>query len=101
MHLRRNGEMSHIDLGAPFQGRPSQRRTPLSEMIFASMFISSNSWLRQPMHTWKKKSNKAVKPFAFGSLGRSAIRACSGMASPLLPEQPLHAERHLPWRYVQ
>ena len=45
-------------------------------------------------------ANKAVKPFACGSLGRSALRACSGMASPLLPEQALHAERRLPWRYV-
>ena len=44
--------------------------------------------------------NKAVKSFACGSLGRSALRACSGMASPLLPEQPLHAERRLPGRYV-
>ena len=35
------------------------------------------------------------------SLGHSALRACSGMASPLLPEQPLHAERRLPERYVQ
>ena len=44
--------------------------------------------------------NKSVKPFACGSLGRSALRACSGMASPLLPEQPLHAERRLPGRYM-
>ncbi len=101
MHLRRNGEMSHIGLGAPFQGSPSQRRTPSSEMIFASIFTSSNNWLRQPMHTWKKKSNKAVKPFACGSLGRSALRACSGTASPFLPEHSLHAERRLPGRYVQ
>ena len=43
--------------------------------------------------------NKAVKPLA-SSLGRSALRACSGMASPLLPEQSLHAERRLPGRYV-
>jgi len=49
----------------------------------------------------KEKANKAVKPFACGSLGRSALRACSGMASPLLPDQSLHAERRLPWRYVQ
>ena len=42
--------------------------------------------------------NKAVKPFACGSLGRSALRACSGMASPLFPEQSLHAERRLPGR---
>ena len=34
------------------------------------------------------------------SLGHSALRACSGMASPLLPEQPLRAERRLPGRYV-
>ena len=47
----------------------------------------------------KTRYNKAVKPFACGSLGRSALRACSGMASPLLPEQSLHAERRLPWRY--
>ena len=44
--------------------------------------------------------NKAVKPFACSSLGRSALRACSGMAWPLLPEQSLHAERRLPGRYV-
>jgi len=43
--------------------------------------------------------NKAVKPFACGSLGRSALRTCSGMASPFLPEQALHAERRLPGRY--
>ena len=42
--------------------------------------------------------NNAVKPFACGSLGRSALRDCSGMASPLLPEQSLHAERRLPGR---
>ena len=46
----------------------------------------------------RSRSNKAVKPFACGSLGRSALRACSGMASPFFPEQPLHAERRLPWR---
>ena len=44
------------------------------------------------------KSNKAVKPFACGSLGRSALRTCSGMASPFLPEHSLHTERRLPWR---
>ena len=44
--------------------------------------------------------NKSVKPFACGSLGRSALRACSGLASPFLPEQALHAERRLPWRYA-
>jgi hypothetical protein len=43
-------------------------------------------------------SIKSVKPFACGSLGRSALRACSGMASPFLPEQSLHAERRLPGR---
>jgi hypothetical protein len=48
--------------------------------------------------TGKIASNKTVKPFACGSLGRSALRACSGMASPLLPELALHAERRLPWR---
>ena len=42
-------------------------------------------------------ANKAVKPLA-SSLGRSALRACSGMASPLLPEHSLHAERRLPRR---
>jgi len=47
----------------------------------------------------KEKPNKAVKPLA-GSLGRSALRACSGMASPLLPDQPLLAERRLPGRYA-
>ena len=44
------------------------------------------------------RANNAVKPFACGSLGRSALRACSGMASPLLPDQSLHTERCLPWR---
>jgi len=44
--------------------------------------------------------NKAVKPFACGSLGRSALRACSRMASPFLRDQSLRAERRLPWRYV-
>jgi len=50
----------------------------------------------------KKKiaSNKSVKAFACGSLGRSALRACSGMASTLLPDQPIRAERHLPGRYT-
>ena len=45
-----------------------------------------------------KGPNKAVKPFAHGSLGHSALRARSGMASPLIPEQVLHAGRRLPWR---
>ena len=45
-----------------------------------------------------QKPNKAVKPFACGSLGRPALRACSGMASPLLPDQALHTERRLPGR---
>ena len=45
-----------------------------------------------------KNANNAVKPFACGSLGRSALRTCSGMASPFFPEQALHAERRLPWR---
>jgi len=44
--------------------------------------------------------NKAVKSFACGSLGRSALCACSGMASLFFPEQALHAERRLPGRYV-
>jgi len=46
----------------------------------------------------KQKLNKSVKPFACGSLGHSALRARSGMASPLLPEQPLRAECRLPGR---
>ena len=41
--------------------------------------------------------NKAVKSLA-SSLGRSALRVCSGMPSALFPEQSLHAERRLPWR---
>ena len=44
--------------------------------------------------------NKAVKPFPCGSLGRSALRTCLGMASPLSPKQALHAERRLPGRYA-
>jgi hypothetical protein len=47
-----------------------------------------------------KGPNKAVKPFACGSLGRSSLRTRSGMAAPLLPEQLLHAECRLPWRYA-
>ena len=47
-----------------------------------------------------QKPNKAVKPFACGSLGRSALRTCSGMAAPFCPEQALHAERRLPGRYA-
>ena len=43
-------------------------------------------------------SNKAVKPFACGSLGHSALRACSRMATPLLRDQALHAECRLPGR---
>jgi hypothetical protein len=39
-----------------------------------------------------------VKPFACGSLGRSALRACSRMASPFSSNQSLHAERRIPWR---
>ena len=46
----------------------------------------------------QKMPNNTVKPLACGSLGRSALRACSGMALPLLPEQALHAERRLPGR---
>ena len=42
--------------------------------------------------------NKAVKSFACGSLGRSALRICSRMAPPFLRDQLLHAERRLPWR---
>ena len=44
--------------------------------------------------------NKSVKPFACGSLGHSALRTCSGMASPLLPELALRAECRLPGRYT-
>ncbi|MCP5306780.1 MAG: hypothetical protein H6953_15150 [Chromatiaceae bacterium] len=44
--------------------------------------------------------NKAVKPFACGSLGRLALCTCSGMASPLLPDQARRAKRRLPGRYV-
>ena len=32
------------------------------------------------------------------SLGRPALRACSGMAAPLLPDQSLHAGRRLTGR---
>ena len=46
-----------------------------------------------------KTPNKAVKPLA-SSLGHSALRTCSGMASPFFPEQALRAECRLPGRYV-
>ena len=39
-----------------------------------------------------------IKPFASGSLGRSALRTCSGMASPILPDEMLHADRRLSGR---
>lgn len=42
--------------------------------------------------TGKIASNNLVKPFACSLPGRSAFRACPGMASPLLREQVLHAE---------
>ncbi len=32
------------------------------------------------------------------SLGRLALRTCSGMASPLFPDQALRAKRRLPGR---
>ncbi len=35
------------------------------------------------------------------SLGHSALRTCSGLASPFSPEQALHAECRLTWRYAQ
>ncbi len=35
------------------------------------------------------------------SLGHSALRTCSGLASPFSPDQALHAECRLPGRYVQ
>ena len=44
------------------------------------------------------KSNNPFKPLACGSLGHSALRTCSGMASPLLPDQSLRVERRLPGR---
>ena len=44
------------------------------------------------------KANKSVKPLACGSLGHSVLRTCSGMASPLLPEQALRTECRLPGR---
>ena len=44
-------------------------------------------------------ANKALKPLA-SSLGRSVLRGCSRMASPLLRDQALHAERRLPGRYA-
>lgn len=34
------------------------------------------------------------------SLGRSVLRGCSRMASPLLRHHPLRTERRLPWRWV-
>ena len=52
------------------------------------------------MSTSCSAANKSVKPFACGSLGRSVLRACSGMALPFLPDQSLHTERRLPGRYV-
>ena len=33
-------------------------------------------------------------------MGDPLIYACSGMASPLLRDQPLRSERHLPGRYA-
>ena len=48
----------------------------------------------------KKMPNNSVKPFACGSLGRSALRTCLGVASPFSPKQALRAERRLPGRYV-
>jgi hypothetical protein len=47
-----------------------------------------------------KTPDKAVKPFARGSVGRSALRTSARMASPLLRDQSLRAERCLPWRQV-
>jgi hypothetical protein len=49
-----------------------------------------------PSTTWRG-ANKVVKSFACGSLGRSALRASSGMAAPLLPKLSLRVERPLPW----
>ena len=40
---------------------------------------------------------KRIMSFAYGSLGRSTLRASSRMPSALLREQSLHAERPLPW----
>ncbi len=42
--------------------------------------------------------NKAFKPFAYGSLGHSALRTCSVMPSAFWPEQALRAECRLTWR---
>jgi len=60
--------------------------------------VRSNGSLACGVSALRRASNKVVKSFACGSLGRSALRACSGMASPFLPDQSLHAERRLPWR---
>jgi hypothetical protein len=56
--------------------------------------------MKKVLQTMSLKGPNKLKPFACGSLGRSALRTRSGMAAPLLPEQLLHAERRLPWRYV-
>ena len=63
----------------------------ISERMFASSGFEALYKVRQP-------PNKSVKPLACGSLGHSVLRTCSGMASPLLPEQALHTECRLPRR---
>ena len=47
---------------------------------------------------WLLAHNKAVKSLA-SLLGRSALRGCSRMASRLLRDQSLRAERRLPGRW--
>ncbi len=65
-------------------------------LVVAHVVASVQQFLED--YVGKAAPNKAVKPFACGSLGRSALRTCSGMASPFLPDQSLRAERRLPGR---
>ena len=48
----------------------------------------------------KTLTSRSSRSSLCSSLGRSALRVCSRMASPLLREQSLRAERRLPRRYA-
>ncbi len=56
------------------------------------LVIRLSSLVRMASHLTSRSSR------SLRSLGHSALRTCSGLASPLSPEQALHAECRLPWR---
>ncbi len=70
---------------------PTAEQTGVDPGVCRKSFLAS-----ELTHLQKHLTSRSSR--LLRSLGRSALRTCSGMASPLFPEQALRAKRRLPRR---